>query len=128
MFKNIAFILILTLVWSCKADSQTKLDANAYEKLIAATPNLQLVDIRTQQEIAKGKIPNAQTLDYYDPNFKSIIAKLDKTKPIAVYCAAGGRSGGAAQVLNELGFTQVFDLSGGFKSWAAQGKKIEIPK
>jgi rhodanese-related sulfurtransferase len=128
MFKNIAFILILTLVWSCKADSQTKLDANAYEKLIAATPNLQLVDIRTQQEIAKGKIPNAQTLDYYDPNFKSNIAKLDKTKPIAVYCAAGGRSGGAVQVLNELGFTQVFDLSGGFKSWAAQGKKIEIPK
>jgi rhodanese-related sulfurtransferase len=123
MLKNISFVLLMTLGWSCGADAQTKLDVVAFEKLIAATPNLQLVDVRTLQETTKGIIPNAQILDYNDPNFKINIGKLDKTRPIAVYCAAGGRSSGAAEILKGLGFTEVYDLSGGFRAWSAQGKK-----
>lgn len=52
-----------------------------------------------------------------DDSFESEIQKLDKSKPVYVYCRSGMRSQKAAQKMIELGFTQVIDLEGGYLSW-----------
>ncbi|MBW2489793.1 MAG: sulfurtransferase, partial [Deltaproteobacteria bacterium] len=51
---------------------------------------------------------------------------LDSQKPVVVYCASGGRSLAAAQLLSGLGFNEIYNLQGGIKAW--QGQKASGPK
>ena len=50
---------------------------------------------------------------------------LDKSKPVLVYCASGGRSAKSAKIYKEAGFTKVYNLLGGFRAWSAKGLNIE---
>jgi rhodanese-related sulfurtransferase len=96
------------------ADFQTKI----------AQPKMQVVDVRTPQEFATGHISDAQNINFYDAEFRAKMDALDKSKPIAVYCAAGGRSNKAAKILLDLGFKNVIDLKGGITAWKAAGKPV----
>lgn len=86
--------------------------------------NVQLVDVRTPEEVAAGKIAGAKHIDIYDPQFEQKISGLDHNEPIAVYCAVGGRSASAASSLKELGFKNIYDLKGGIRGWAAEGRPV----
>ena len=47
--------------------------------------------------------------------------KLDKSKPVFVYCKSGGRSAKASAKLEELGFKTIIQLEGGMMKWTAAG-------
>lgn len=96
-----------------------------FEKLIAEKSNAQLLDVRTADEFNAGHITKAQNLDIYDKNFKESLAKLDKTRPVLVYCKSGGRSSQAAAMLKEMGFGEVYNLQGGILAWTNAGKPVE---
>lgn len=83
-----------------------------------------MIDVRTAQEFNEGHIKGAVNIDYYNSDFKQQLAKLDKSKPIAVYCAVGGRSGAGAQMAQQLGFKEVYDLEGGVVLWQRKGYKL----
>jgi rhodanese-related sulfurtransferase len=69
-------------------------------------------------EVAQGKINGSMNIDYFSPTFVATATKkLDKTKPVLVYCAAGGRSASAAKDLKKAGFKKVYDLEGGYDAW-----------
>ena len=87
--------------------------------------SLQLIDVRKQEEMAKGAIPGAQNMDYFADDFESQVQTLDKSKPIYVYCKIGGRSARAAVKLQEMGFEKIYDLDGGIMAWIDQGNNIE---
>lgn len=76
-----------------------------------------ILDVRTKGEIAAGKIENAIHLDYYSDTFKDDVAKLDRDKPVYVYCRSGGRSGGAKKIMTSMGFKVVYNLKGGYSHW-----------
>ena len=116
-------IILFTSVNACSADAQNVLAPAAFEAKIT-TPNVQLVDVRTPQEFANGHLEKAQNINFNDPEFKQKMALLDQSKPIAVYCGVGGRSGKAAKTLTELGFIEIIDLAGGITAWSAANKKI----
>ncbi len=101
-----------------------KLDCDNFEKGLDRT-KVQLIDVRTPNEYAGGHIGNAANININDGSFEQKIAELDKSKPVYVYCASGGRSGKAASYLNSQGFQEVYDLKGGITQWNAEGKKIE---
>jgi rhodanese-related sulfurtransferase len=77
----------------------------------------QLIDVRTPREFSNGFIEGAKNIDYNGDTFEKQMKKLDKTKPVLVYCAAGGRSENAAELLQEWGFKEVYDLEGGYNGW-----------
>jgi len=85
---------------------------------------VQLIDVRTPEEFTSGYIPGAINIDYRNENFKELIEKVDKTKPVAVYCAKGGRSGRCATYMKKAGFTKIYDLDGGITRWKFKGKKV----
>ena len=91
------------------------------------TESLQLVDVRTPEETAEGIIEGAQNIDFRDPDFETYINKLDKNKPIVVYCGAGGRSGKTSELLEELGFKKIYDLTGGYTQWEAENFPVTAP-
>jgi rhodanese-related sulfurtransferase len=100
------------------------LNADAFEKMLKTDKTVQLVDVRTPDEFAGGHIQGAINYDYYAADFAQKIAKLDKKRPVMVYCAVGGRSGSAAGQLKNLGFTKVYDLDGGMGAWQKANKKV----
>jgi rhodanese-related sulfurtransferase len=84
-----------------------------------------ILDVRTPGEVAQGKIPGSMAMDYYAPDFLTKVNELPKDKEIYLYCAVGARSGEAASLLIEKGFTKVYHLSGGIQAWAQAGQPIE---
>lgn len=77
----------------------------------------QLLDVRTPSEFNNGHIKGAENIDFNESDFREKVAKLDREKPILIYCHSGNRSGKASMVLKELGFKEVYDLQGGFSNW-----------
>lgn len=86
--------------------------------------DVKLLDVRTKEEFNEGHIANAQNL-VYDENFSEKIGKLDKEKPVIVYCKSGGRSEKCAQILKDSGFVKVYDIKGGITEWKFEGKNTE---
>ena len=79
--------------------------------------DVQLVDVRTQEEFGVSHLKDAQNICVTNDDFQKKVKTLDKNKPVYVYCKKGGRSAQAAQILTEMGFTQVYDLDGGITNW-----------
>ncbi|MEA5138903.1 thioredoxin domain-containing protein [Arcicella rigui] len=104
------------------------LSADEFEKKYSEKPNAQLLDVRTSGEYGGGHLPKATNIDYRSPEFIQKISTLDKTKPTFVYCLAGGRSKAAVEVLKQNGFTEVYDLQGGYLKWSAGKKPVEGSK
>ena len=129
-FISKVFFLLLTFSFSNCQDSTAQKQATQSAVLAAddfeaklALPNIQIVDVRTPDEYKAGHIGNAININFYDADFKAQMAKLDKSKPLAVYCGVGGRSAKAAAIVSELGFKTVYDLQGGMSVWRSKGKK-----
>ncbi|MDB4121692.1 rhodanese-like domain-containing protein [Flavobacteriaceae bacterium] len=95
---------------------------DVYEFKKAVTQhNVQLIDIRTPNEFSNGHIENAVNVDFFNQhNFKATFAKLDKKKPLYIYCRSGNRSSRAAKQLAGLGFEKIYDLKGGYMKWRNQ--------
>lgn len=87
-----------------------------------------LLDVRTPGEYKKGFIKGARLLDIFSDEFDTELAKLDKTKTYYVYCASGGRSDECAQKMLAMGFTNIYDLDGGFSQWKNFSLPFEMPK
>ena len=117
------FIIGLYCSTGC-AQSTGTIEAAQFDKLIKEKKELQLIDVRTAKEFSEGHIKGAVNIDYYKSDFKQLMAKLDKSKPIAVYCTVGGRSGSGAQMAKQLGFKEVYDLEGGVVLWQRKGFKL----
>ncbi len=121
--KVFVYLWVAVMMAACTSAGQgyVPIDPARLEELMGDS-ELQLLDVRTPEEVAAGYIPGASHIDIYDKEFATKVGQLDKTKPLAVYCAAGGRSATAGEQLIELGFTQVYDLVGGYRGWLKAGK------
>lgn len=89
-----------------------------WTKRLEKDNNSVVLDVRTQDEVEEGIIPNAIHIDIYQgQGFIDELEKLDKTKNYYVYCKSGGRSGQACAIMNQLGFNSAYNLKGGFMEW-----------
>jgi rhodanese-related sulfurtransferase len=137
MNKKTFFMALLAVVFlSCKseikkdeghtsmsdmADSKS-LDITVSEakSMIAGNPEIVLLDVRTPEEIALGKIDGALELDFNDPKFSEKVETFDKGKEYIVYCAAGGRSAKAVELMQQKGFSNLHNLTEGYTGWSQQ--------
>jgi rhodanese-related sulfurtransferase len=77
-----------------------------------------IMDVRTQEEVDEGMIPEALHMDIYNgQKFISSLEKLDKSLGYYVYCRSGNRSAQACSIMDQLGFKSTFNLVGGFLGW-----------
>ena len=80
----------------------------------------QLVDVRTLEEFKEGHLDKAQNICVTDDDFEKNIVKLDKDKPVYLYCRSGVRSAKAAKIMKDLGFKEIYDMEGGYLNWESQ--------
>jgi rhodanese-related sulfurtransferase/rubrerythrin len=84
----------------------------------ASSDAFTLLDVRQPTEYESGHIPGAKLIPLPDLGHRE--AEIDTDKPIIVYCAIGGRSRVAAQMLVAKGFKEVINLTGGIKAWNSE--------
>lgn len=126
------FLLYIFLFTACKdSSSQTGPDgiikdmhAEEFSKTIT-NELVQLIDVRTPEEFQKGYIAGAQLINYNDASFSEKIASLDKSKAVYVYCASGIRSSKASKIMKEAGFSEIYNLVGGFNGWISDQLPFE---
>ncbi|MFY0630195.1 MAG: rhodanese-like domain-containing protein [Flavobacteriaceae bacterium] len=121
MKKLLLYSFLFLAVISCKKEEPSKVTLIQPEALakVMSENSIQLVDVRTPEEYKRGYIEGAVLINFRDSNFlEQMESKLDKDKPVYVYCASGGRSGRASSLLLEKGFKKVFDLEGGYSKWS----------
>ncbi len=83
---------------------------------------VKLIDVRTDAEVARGKIPQGDSLPLHLLPLR--LAEMDKTAPTVFYCQMGGRSAQAAAFAAGNGFTEVYNLQGGITAWVHAGLPI----
>jgi len=101
--------------------SQKKIDDPASilvaeaRKLMAERKDLLLIDVRIPQEFSQGYIAGSQNMPFIE--IMEGRHTLPKDKPLLLICSIGGRSFAAVQLLQEKGYTQVYNLDGGIQAW-----------
>lgn len=113
-------ILFLFILGGCKdSNAQTVkvLSPNEVKDAMYNEKTLQLVDVRTLEEYNEGHLKQAQNICVTCDDFDEKINKLDKNKPVYVYCRSGKRSAAAAKRMQELGFREIYDMEGGYLKW-----------
>lgn len=113
-----SFCLLLTSLFSCqqKGGNFETLDVEQFARTIAS-PDVQIVDVRTPAEYAEGHIDGSTLIDVNDSRFSAKAdSLLDKQRPVALYCRSGRRSKRAAAMLSQKGY-KVYELGTGYMGW-----------
>ncbi len=119
LFLNSLFLLCFIFIGTAQEkDNITILEKDSFAEAIKEN-NVQLLDVRTPKEYAEGHIADAKLLNYFEKDaFRKYASKLDKDEPVYLYCRSGNRSQKAAKILVDMGFTEIYDLEGGYMNWS----------
>jgi peroxiredoxin family protein/rhodanese-related sulfurtransferase/TusA-related sulfurtransferase len=74
-----------------------------------------VLDVREKEEVELGKIPGSINIPLN--SLRENLDKLNKEKKIYVYCAVGQRAYLGCRILMQKGFSRVYNISGGYKTW-----------
>ena len=118
MNKILFFLLFPILIFSQEIDSFYELVSYDIYKNKISTKDALVFDVRTTEEFNLGHIKGSINIDFYDEKlFVDFFGKINKTKPIYIYCRSGNRSKKSSEILKKIGFVKVYDLLGGYKNW-----------
>ena len=114
----------LKLVEDAKSRIQ-QADFQDIKRRMDSREKLTLVDVREDNEWARGHLPGAVHLG------KGVIERdieetfPDKDAALVLYCGGGFRSALAADNLQKMGYTNVISMDGGWRGWTTAGYPIE---
>ncbi|MGV8814378.1 MAG: rhodanese-like domain-containing protein [Gelidibacter sp.] len=126
---SLIFVVVFTfLLIGCKKESDDQITLVTPEEMLSLMEmdDVQLVDVRSAKDRIDGFIKNSQNIDFNSPTFDQDIQKLDKTKPVILYCRSGGRSAKCAKKLKDAGFVKIYDLKGGMTQWRFDDHEVEV--
>ncbi|MBL8636831.1 MAG: rhodanese-like domain-containing protein [Myxococcales bacterium] len=83
---------------------------------------VQLIDVRTQSERERGFIAGSKHIPIGE--IEARMGEIDKSKTVVLYCAAGGRSHQALEILKAAGYRDVRHIADGISGWKAAGLPI----
>lgn len=107
----VAVALMAFMVANAFGDDSGGLEADEMEQVrtLLAEGDAELVDVRTPQEFAQNGLDGAKNIPV-----QQLAERLDeagaKDEPVVVYCRSGNRSARAAQILENAGYEEVYDL------------------
>lgn len=88
----------------------------------ATAKGAQLIDVRTEAEVAQGMIDGAIHIPLHLLPLRA--ADIPQDKPVVIYCRTGARSSQACAFMAAQGFSNMHNLAGGIQSWARSGHPL----
>jgi rhodanese-related sulfurtransferase len=138
LMKYVLFLMLLTAT-TIGCDAQTKqpagqsvssqsatrdVNAKEFHELMHGRKECLVIDVRTPQETAAGVLPGALKININDAAFDQQVSRLEREKPVFVYCRSGARSSSAMQKMKAMGFKEVYNLAGGIMAWQRAGYPV----
>lgn len=125
MIRAVAVLLVAAVALTGCSSTGTATDEGV--RTVAAGEAQQLIDdgavvidVRTPEEFASGHLADARNIDVQAESFHAEVDQLDRDGTYVLYCRSGARAGAAAEMMLEMGFTDVAN-AGGFEELAAAG-------
>lgn len=87
--------------------------------------NALVLDIRDTGEFSGGRIPKSKNIPLAEIEKRIDEITKFKDKPVVVTCRANTRSGAATRLLKQRGFSDVYQLAGGFVAWQQASLPVE---
>jgi rhodanese-related sulfurtransferase len=121
--KTTLVVLLVVVVTSGLAHAHTDVTPAQVKAMIDAGGPLTIVDVREESEFCDstssppGHIPGAINMPWYSGYLQDHYGELPTDEDIVVVCRSGGRSNLAANFLDGVGFTMIFDMLGGMNAW-----------
>jgi len=121
MKKGLLFLLVVFLLTACGQENQQEavyknITAEDAKKIMDTEEGYIILDVRTQEEYDEGHIPGAILIPGTEIEMRAEEDLPDKDQLLLVYCRSGRRSKQAAEILVELGYTNVMEF-GGILDW-----------
>lgn len=128
MKRSILYVCLMlsVCIFSCQTMTEKNIrqvTTNEFNTLLE-DKTIQLIDVRTPKEFEIEHIENAKNINFFDEDFSNKINKLNKEKPVYIYCRSGKRSGKSAAEFKKAGFTQIYNLEGGLLNWKSEGLNV----
>ena len=123
--KNVLLILAVAILAGCASIRIRQIVDVERASEIIKQPKILIVDVRTPEEYANGHIEGAVFIPISQMETQlSLWSKLpkDHTAPILIYAEEETHSIHARVLLKEKGYSNVYALKGGFKSWKEAGQ------
>jgi rhodanese-related sulfurtransferase len=105
-------------------DAKGRIRQVTAEAALAEQSSAVFVDCREPNEFNLGHIPDAVFIPRGQLE-QQIEARVARDQRVIIYCASGNRSALAADTMQQMGYTNVASLAGGFRGWAEAGGDIE---
>jgi molybdopterin/thiamine biosynthesis adenylyltransferase/rhodanese-related sulfurtransferase len=105
-----------------------EVDTATAAQLVEANPAPVILDVREPDEYEQGALAGAVHIPRGHLESQAESRMPDHERPVVIYCAAGNRSAFAAKTLNDLGYTDVVSVKGGFNKWKNEGRPWQTPR
>ena len=115
------------LIQQIKGEIKEVTPEEVQERLKAGEP-WALLDVREQSEWEEGHLPEAHFIPRGFLEIRTESALPEKDKPLVVYCGGGVRSAMATKTLQDMGYTNVMSMSGGFTRWRELDYSFTTPR
>lgn len=121
-----SILVLFLLLAGCSSSVTTGIQSvdAAEAHALAIESGTVVLDIRTPEEFAEGRVEGAINIDFYAGDFAVRIAALDRDATYVVYCRSDSRSGQAMDLFRDLGFAAVHEIDGGILSWIQAGLPV----
>ncbi len=124
--KRFIFVVACLVIWGAGYAQQgctqvaTLTPEQFKQKMAAGAGSIVVLDVRTPEEWDKGHLLKARLMNFMRNDFATHADTLNRNKTYLLYCASGGRSYDAAELLCQKGI-KAFSLSGGYRDLKALG-------
>ena len=99
--------------------------ADRFHELITTSTDAVLLDVRTLEEYQQAHIPGATLIPVQELEARLAELAAYADRDVLVYCRSGNRSMTAAKILEQAGFTSIYNLGGGIHSNGSAGYPIQ---
>lgn len=138
--RRLLFLVLIIVLAACGSDDKDNDNSKKNEPASIETLTVQaaydqmsktdgefFVDVRTPEEWAAGHAEGATLIPLQEFTSRAPNELSDKNAKIYLICRSGNRSGQAAQILLDMGYTHVYNIDGGTTAWQQANLPIVIP-
>ncbi len=131
MCKKLKAIILLLTSFFCIVNGQKKdtsiIGCEEFFKQVYEIGKCKLFDLRSVAEYQKNRLIDSESAETKE-KFSILLKDVNKQDKIFIYCEIGKRSIECAKWLKSLGYTNVFQLEGGYNNWKKSGFPIDAEK